>query len=178
MPRPRPPAWEHGHPALPIGEHHRQLGLLRHHLRDPDAVGIELLIRTRRLTIRQRFPGSRLPCASHQDGKEAAMACVDAVISCIAQFDRNGLRQRSVRSPGCTGAAGRHDAEHQDLDLEHPQHRMVGHGRCGRGNAVVLIHGFGANTNHWPQPAGVGELAPTYAIDLLGFGRSDQPRLG
>ena len=43
--------------------------------------------------------------------------------------------------------------------------------------AVVLVHGFGANTNHWRfnQPV-LGELAPTYAVDLLGFGRSDQPR--
>ena len=43
--------------------------------------------------------------------------------------------------------------------------------------AVLLIHGFGANTHHWRfnQPV-LAELAPTYAIDLLGFGRSDQPR--
>ena len=43
--------------------------------------------------------------------------------------------------------------------------------------AVLLIHGFGANTNHWRfnQPV-LAEHAPTYAIDLLGFGRSDQPR--
>ena len=43
--------------------------------------------------------------------------------------------------------------------------------------AVLLIHGFGANTNHWRfnQPF-LAEQAPTYAIDLLGFGRSDQPR--
>ena len=43
--------------------------------------------------------------------------------------------------------------------------------------AVLLIHGFGANTEHWrfTQPA-LAEAAPTYAIDLLGFGRSDQPR--
>jgi pimeloyl-ACP methyl ester carboxylesterase len=43
--------------------------------------------------------------------------------------------------------------------------------------AVLLIHGFGANTRHWRfnQPA-LAALAPTYAIDLLGFGRSDQPR--
>ncbi len=43
--------------------------------------------------------------------------------------------------------------------------------------AVLLIHGFGANTNHWRfnQPV-LAEFAPTYAIDLLGFGRSDQPR--
>ena len=43
--------------------------------------------------------------------------------------------------------------------------------------AVLLIHGFGANTNHWRfnQPV-LAEAAPTYAIDLLGFGGSDQPR--
>ena len=44
-------------------------------------------------------------------------------------------------------------------------------------HCVLLIHGFGANTNHWRfnQPV-LAEQAPTYAIDLLGFGRSDQPR--
>ena len=42
---------------------------------------------------------------------------------------------------------------------------------------VVLIHGFGANTNHWRFNQSVlAEQAHTYAIDLLGFGRSDQPR--
>ena len=43
--------------------------------------------------------------------------------------------------------------------------------------AVLLIHGFGANTQHWRfnQPV-LAQAAPTYAIDLLGFGRSDQPR--
>jgi pimeloyl-ACP methyl ester carboxylesterase len=42
--------------------------------------------------------------------------------------------------------------------------------------AVLLIHGFGANTKHWRfnQPV-LAEQIPTYAIDLLGFGRSDQP---
>ena len=43
--------------------------------------------------------------------------------------------------------------------------------------AVLLIHGFGANTQHWRfnQPV-LAEAAHTYAIDLLGFGESDQPR--
>ena len=43
--------------------------------------------------------------------------------------------------------------------------------------AVLLIHGFGANTNHWRfnQPV-LAEQSPAYAIDLLGFGRSDQPQ--
>ena len=52
-------------------------------------------------------------------------------------------------------------------------------GDCDTNEAVLLIHGFGANTNHWRynQPA-LAELLPTYAIDLLGFGRSDQPRAG
>ena len=43
--------------------------------------------------------------------------------------------------------------------------------------AVVLIHGFGANTNHWRFNQSVlADAVPTYAIDLLGFGKSDQPR--
>ena len=43
--------------------------------------------------------------------------------------------------------------------------------------ALLLIHGFGANTKHWRfnHPV-LAKQAPTYAIDLLGFGRSDQPR--
>ena len=58
--------------------------------------------------------------------------------------------------------------------------RSIGWSRMGdadAGLAVLLIHGFGANTNHWRfnQPV-LAELVPTYAIDLLGFGASDQPR--
>jgi pimeloyl-ACP methyl ester carboxylesterase len=54
---------------------------------------------------------------------------------------------------------------------------LMGDGDQETSMAVLLIHGFGANTNHWRfnQPV-LAELAPTYAIDLLGFGRSDQPR--
>ena len=58
--------------------------------------------------------------------------------------------------------------------------RSIGWSLMGDPNAeeaMLLIHGFGANTNHWRfnQPV-LAELLPTYAIDLLGFGRSDQPR--
>ena len=43
--------------------------------------------------------------------------------------------------------------------------------------AVVLIHGFGANTHHWRHTApALSPEAPTYAVDLIGFGRSSQPR--
>ncbi len=65
--------------------------------------------------------------------------------------------------------------------LWHWQDRTIGwslsQSQCESEVAVLLVHGFGANTGHWRfnQPV-LGELAPTYAIDLLGFGRSDQPR--
>jgi pimeloyl-ACP methyl ester carboxylesterase len=45
------------------------------------------------------------------------------------------------------------------------------------GDAVVLIHGFGASSDHWRQNIAV--LAQThrvYAIDLLGFGQSAKPK--
>ncbi|EAQ70217.1 alpha/beta hydrolase fold family protein [Synechococcus sp. RS9909] len=43
--------------------------------------------------------------------------------------------------------------------------------------AVVLIHGFGACKEHWRHtlPA-LGAHLPTYALDLVGFGASSQPR--
>lgn len=43
--------------------------------------------------------------------------------------------------------------------------------------ATVLIHGFGANKDHWRhnQPA-LAEVSTCYAIDLIGFGGSSQPR--
>jgi pimeloyl-ACP methyl ester carboxylesterase len=48
-----------------------------------------------------------------------------------------------------------------------------------QGPAVVLIHGFGASSDHWRK--NIAELAETsrvYAIDLIGFGGSDKPTPG
>ena len=40
-----------------------------------------------------------------------------------------------------------------------------------------MIHGFGANTNHWRHvEQDLGNVTTTYAIDLLGFGSSDKPK--
>jgi len=44
--------------------------------------------------------------------------------------------------------------------------------------AVVLVHGFGASTDHWRK--NIAELQTEFevwAIDLLGFGRSQKPEL-
>ncbi|KAK9812307.1 hypothetical protein WJX73_000809 [Symbiochloris irregularis] len=46
----------------------------------------------------------------------------------------------------------------------------------GEGKPVVLVHGFGASIGHWRK--NIPKLAQThkvYAVDLLGFGRSDKP---
>ena len=43
--------------------------------------------------------------------------------------------------------------------------------------AVVLVHGFGASSNHWRHNLPVlGKKTRTYALDLIGFGASDQPQ--
>ncbi|MEY4352865.1 MAG: hypothetical protein RLZZ609_1106 [Cyanobacteriota bacterium] len=42
--------------------------------------------------------------------------------------------------------------------------------------AVVLIHGFGANVQHWRHNfSALAEVAEVFALDLLGFGGSDKP---
>ncbi|KAL9235037.1 hypothetical protein vseg_009837 [Gypsophila vaccaria] len=48
---------------------------------------------------------------------------------------------------------------------------------CGdTGPALVLIHGFGANSDHWRKNIGVlGKSHRVYAIDLIGYGYSDKP---
>lgn len=51
---------------------------------------------------------------------------------------------------------------------------------CGEtGPAVILVHGFGANSFHWRKNLPVlGQNCRCYAIDLIGFGDSDKPTPG
>ena len=43
--------------------------------------------------------------------------------------------------------------------------------------AVVLVHGFGASSGHWRHTmTSLAERTPTFALDLIGFGGSSQPR--
>ncbi|KAL9162302.1 hypothetical protein ABFS82_07G081000 [Erythranthe guttata] len=45
------------------------------------------------------------------------------------------------------------------------------------GPALVLVHGFGANSDHWRKNLPVlGESHRVYAIDLIGYGYSDKPK--
>jgi pimeloyl-ACP methyl ester carboxylesterase len=49
----------------------------------------------------------------------------------------------------------------------------------GSGIPLILIHGFGASIGHWRQNIPVLAAAGyrVFAIDLLGFGKSDKPQL-
>ena len=47
---------------------------------------------------------------------------------------------------------------------------------AGKGDAIILIHGLGADARHWAN--NIGPLSGTHrviALDLLGFGQSDKP---
>lgn len=47
------------------------------------------------------------------------------------------------------------------------------------GPALMLVHGFGASSDHWRKTlAALGQTHRVYAIDLLGFGQSAKPQPG
>lgn len=47
-----------------------------------------------------------------------------------------------------------------------------------QGPSLLLVHGFGASTDHWRKTiAGLYQNYRVWAIDLLGFGRSAKPKL-
>ncbi|MBW4698955.1 MAG: alpha/beta fold hydrolase [Aphanocapsa lilacina HA4352-LM1] len=46
------------------------------------------------------------------------------------------------------------------------------------GVPLLLVHGFGASTDHWRKNIGpLSEHHPVWAVDLLGFGRSQKPNI-
>ncbi len=48
-----------------------------------------------------------------------------------------------------------------------------------QGTAVVLIHGFGASSDHWRKNISqLGDRHRVYALDLIGFGQSAKPQPG
>ncbi|MEO0541071.1 MAG: alpha/beta fold hydrolase [Cyanobacteria bacterium P01_A01_bin.105] len=47
------------------------------------------------------------------------------------------------------------------------------------GHPILLVHGFGAHSDHWRKNLPVlGQTHRVYAIDLIGYGQSDKPKPG
>jgi pimeloyl-ACP methyl ester carboxylesterase len=60
--------------------------------------------------------------------------------------------------------------------LGHPVHALQAGPERPEGPAVLLVHGFGASTDHWRHNIPVlAERHEVHALDLLGFGRSAKP---
>ncbi|MCT0248857.1 alpha/beta fold hydrolase [Synechococcus sp. CS-205] len=58
----------------------------------------------------------------------------------------------------------------------HGVHALASRPPKPEGPALLLVHGFGASTDHWRYNIPVlGERHEVHAIDLLGFGRSAKP---
>ncbi|WP_259726599.1 MULTISPECIES: alpha/beta fold hydrolase [Synechococcales] len=58
----------------------------------------------------------------------------------------------------------------------HPVHALSRRPAAPLGPAILLVHGFGASTDHWRFNIPVlAERHEVHALDLLGFGRSSKP---
>ncbi|MFM7549918.1 MAG: alpha/beta fold hydrolase [Cyanobacteriota bacterium] len=60
--------------------------------------------------------------------------------------------------------------------LGHPVHALQEGPEHPEGPAILLVHGFGASTDHWRHNIPVlAQRHEVHALDLLGFGRSAKP---
>jgi pimeloyl-ACP methyl ester carboxylesterase len=94
-----------------------------------------------------------------------ALAVLAALLGALALHDRPSV------TPGSWLAASGLEARHETVD----GHRLR-YVRAGSGPAVVLVHGFASSLYTWkdviPALAGRHDVV---ALDLPGFGQSDQP---
>eukprot|EP00892_Ulva_mutabilis_P011250 jgi/Ulvmu1/8498/UM044_0032.1 len=85
----------------------------------------------------------------------------------------------AAASPGATAQDSERDARWENV--KEGQWQWKGHNiryqRSGEsGVPVLLVHGFGANADHWRKNTPeIGQWGRAYAIDLLGYGYSDKP---
>ena len=69
------------------------------------------------------------------------------------------------------------DGSELSVAWRHAGHGVAASQSSGSTPSVVLVHGFGASSGHWRHALPVlGGCTNTYALDLIGFGASSQPR--
>ncbi|QNJ18478.1 alpha/beta hydrolase fold family protein [Synechococcus sp. A18-25c] len=69
------------------------------------------------------------------------------------------------------------DGSELSVAWRHAGHGVAASQSSGSTPSVVLVHGFGASSGHWRHALPVlGSCTNTYALDLIGFGASSQPR--
>jgi len=101
-------------------------------------------------------------------------------------------RKAAAASGAALGAAALYNvsATHRIADLENElggescellwRGHRVAYTRRGRGEPVLLLHGIyaGASSNEWRHTVdSLAERYTVFTVDLIGFGRSDRPRL-
>ena len=69
------------------------------------------------------------------------------------------------------------DGSELSVAWRHAGHGVAASQSSGSTPSVVLVHGCGASSGHWRHAVPVlGGCTNTYALDLIGFGASSQPR--
>ncbi|GMH00101.1 hypothetical protein Nepgr_001940 [Nepenthes gracilis] len=97
----------------------------------------------------------------------------------ISRLDSSGYLAKSYTNVQCS--EGSAQLKSSNLQVKSRMWNWRGYSIryqcCGdSGPALVLIHGFGANSDHWRKNISVlGNVHRVYSIDLIGYGYSDKP---
>nr|CAD1818477.1 unnamed protein product [Ananas comosus var. bracteatus] len=105
--------------------------------------------------FRQRFRASKADPAEEEEEKPSAPMTAAAAAAAVSTPAEAGVRSRTWNWRGyCI------------------RYQSAGES----GPALVLVHGFGANSDHWRKNIPVlAKSNRVYAIDLIGYGYSDKP---
>ncbi|XP_028759674.1 pheophytinase, chloroplastic isoform X2 [Neltuma alba] len=139
-----------------------------------------------------------LPCSSFQRNQKTASSICINLKTRLPKLNTQRLLRRfkSFKSIQTVGFSGLHGQIQQKtvpvpeipLDFKDAEFEVqtriwnwrgysVRYQHCGNnGPALVLVHGFGANSDHWRKNIPVlAKSHRVYSIDLIGYGYSDKP---
>lgn len=104
-------------------------------------------------------------------------ACIVWWLRAVARSGRIGLERGAKRTVYKEGVMAGEPAADKYVKVDGVKTRYWSLG--DQGNPVVLIHGIGGFVENWgPNVAALAQRHRVYALDLVGFGRSDKPVVG